>query len=275
MREDQPQRSEPWGLPSCLRRPVLPPCCRQFPSSPTRIRPPRVRCGPASASSGSRRSGSIPARSATSPASTATSNRARATTGSPTSRPPRCAAYLDEIGDERPRHARDRLHRRRAVPQSRHSGDARRCAARAASRCWCSPTPCSRCSGRSIKQRLHRRCASASATGCGCASASIITRLSCTRPSAARRPWPRRWPGSTGWRRTGFQIAIAGRTCWHELEEEARAGYARADRGRTAGRSIPPIRKALMLLPEMDGSHDVPEITTALLGHPGQAARAT
>lgn len=63
----------------------------------------------------------------------------------------------------------------------------------------------------------------------------------------------------------GFTLAIAGRTCWHELDEEARAGYA----GLIAAHRWPidaQDPKALMLLPEMDGSHEVPEITTACWG---------
>ena len=59
----------------------------------------------------------------------------------------------------------------------------------------------------------------------------------------------------------GFNIAIAGRTCWHELDGEARTGYADmiARHGWTIDAADP---KALMLLPEMDGSLDVPEIST-------------
>ncbi len=61
---------------------------------------------------------------------------------------------------------------------------------------------------------------------------------------------------------SGFAIAIAGRTCWDETEAKSRAGYAEliADRGWTIDPADP---VCLMLLPEMDGSHDVPEITTA------------
>lgn len=59
----------------------------------------------------------------------------------------------------------------------------------------------------------------------------------------------------------GFQIAIAGRTCWHESELETRAGY-----GKLIHEHRWPIdandSKALMLLPEMDGSHQVSEIST-------------
>jgi uncharacterized Fe-S cluster-containing radical SAM superfamily protein len=60
----------------------------------------------------------------------------------------------------------------------------------------------------------------------------------------------------------GFRIAIAGRTCWHELDEEARDGY----RGLIEQRRWPidpDDSKALVLLPEMDGRDDVPEISTA------------
>ncbi|MGE0766276.1 MAG: radical SAM protein [Hyphomicrobiaceae bacterium] len=63
----------------------------------------------------------------------------------------------------------------------------------------------------------------------------------------------------------GFEIAIAGRTCWDEGEGEERNGYAAliAMRG---WRIDPANPKQLMLLPEMDGSYDVPEITTACWG---------
>jgi len=60
--------------------------------------------------------------------------------------------------------------------------------------------------------------------------------------------------------RNGFSLAIAGRTCWHETEAETRTGYA----GLIAGRGWPinPLDpKQLTLLPEMDGSHEIPEIT--------------
>jgi uncharacterized Fe-S cluster-containing radical SAM superfamily protein len=59
----------------------------------------------------------------------------------------------------------------------------------------------------------------------------------------------------------GFDIAIAGRTCWNEQESEARNGYAALVTGR--GWRIDPFNpKQMMLLPEMDGSREVPEITT-------------
>jgi len=60
----------------------------------------------------------------------------------------------------------------------------------------------------------------------------------------------------------GFSIAIAGRTCWNESEVQSRTGYARLISEH--GWAIDPDNTAqLMLLPEMDGSRDVPEITTA------------
>jgi sulfatase maturation enzyme AslB (radical SAM superfamily) len=59
----------------------------------------------------------------------------------------------------------------------------------------------------------------------------------------------------------GFQIAIAARTCWDEGEEATRAGFARLIQER-GWRIDPQDQDQLFLLPEMDGSHEVPEITT-------------
>ena len=58
----------------------------------------------------------------------------------------------------------------------------------------------------------------------------------------------------------GFNLAVAGRTCWDETEETGRAGYA----GLFAAEDIPvdadnPGR--LVLFPEMDAEVDVSEIT--------------
>ncbi|MEC9369275.1 MAG: radical SAM protein [Pseudomonadota bacterium] len=63
----------------------------------------------------------------------------------------------------------------------------------------------------------------------------------------------------------GFNIAIAGRTCWNEPEGEERAGYGRliAERGWRIDISDP---AQLVLFPEMDEMADVPEITTACWG---------
>lgn len=68
----------------------------------------------------------------------------------------------------------------------------------------------------------------------------------------------------------GFNLAIAGRTCWAEPEAEARAGYATlaASRGWPIDASNP---SQVVLFPEMDGQHDVPEITTACWGILGRS----
>jgi sulfatase maturation enzyme AslB (radical SAM superfamily) len=76
---------------------------------------------------------------------------------------------------------------------------------------------------------------------------------------------PRSWePALAGldWlARNGFNVAVAGRSCWGESEAETRAGYARfiAARGWPIDAADP---SQLTLLPEMDGRSDVPEITT-------------
>lgn len=59
----------------------------------------------------------------------------------------------------------------------------------------------------------------------------------------------------------GARVAIAGRSCWNESEAEARSGYGRllAERRWPVA---PDDGKSLVLLPEMDGDHSVPEITT-------------
>lgn len=59
-----------------------------------------------------------------------------------------------------------------------------------------------------------------------------------------------------------LQLAIAGRTCWDEAEAASRAGYAALIEAR--GWPIDPSDQSqLVLLPEMDGRFDVPEITVA------------
>jgi hypothetical protein len=76
------------------------------------------------------------------------------------------------------------------------------------------------------------------------------------------KTWDKALAGLDWLSRNGFRIAIAGRTCWDETEAESRAGYAALIAGHNW--SIrPDDTSRLMLLPEMDGSHDVPEITTA------------
>jgi sulfatase maturation enzyme AslB (radical SAM superfamily) len=71
----------------------------------------------------------------------------------------------------------------------------------------------------------------------------------------------------------GFQLAIAGRTCWGEAVSDARRGYAEliaAHRWRIDSGDA----RQLVLFPEMDGKRDVPEISTgcwSILGkHPSQ-----
>lgn len=75
------------------------------------------------------------------------------------------------------------------------------------------------------------------------------------------RTWERTLAGLDWLSANGIRTAIAGRTCWNESETETRAGYARliAERGWRIDAADP---AALVLLPEMDGRHDVPEITT-------------
>ena len=60
--------------------------------------------------------------------------------------------------------------------------------------------------------------------------------------------------------REGFTLALAGRTCWGESEEDERAGYAAL----IAARGWPVDaydHASLVLFPEMDLRADVPEIT--------------
>lgn len=62
-----------------------------------------------------------------------------------------------------------------------------------------------------------------------------------------------------------LNLAIAGRTCWNESDLASRAGYAALIEKH--GWPIDPADTSrLVLLPEMDGKDDVPEITTACWG---------
>ena len=75
------------------------------------------------------------------------------------------------------------------------------------------------------------------------------------------RTWAKTIAGLDWLAGNGFRIALAGRTCWNESEADTRAGYARLIAEH--GWPIDPGHPAeLVLLPEMDGRHDVPEITT-------------
>lgn len=74
--------------------------------------------------------------------------------------------------------------------------------------------------------------------------------------------WDKTLEGLDWLAQNGFSLAIAGRTCWDEDDASSRAGYAQliADRSWPID---PADHNRLVLLPEMDGLHDVPEITTA------------
>ena len=67
-------------------------------------------------------------------------------------------------------------------------------------------------------------------------------------------------PGLDWLAANGFRMAIAGRAAFSESDADARAGYARliAERGWPVDADD---AGALVLFPEMDGGHDVPEIT--------------
>jgi uncharacterized Fe-S cluster-containing radical SAM superfamily protein len=79
------------------------------------------------------------------------------------------------------------------------------------------------------------------------------------------RSWGRMLPGLRWLAEQGFNINVAGRTCWNESEDALRAGFARM----FAAEGIPldagdPVE--LVLFPEMDASADTPEITAACWG---------
>ncbi len=75
-----------------------------------------------------------------------------------------------------------------------------------------------------------------------------------------RGTWSKAIAGLDWLAANGITMAIAGRTCWGETETEARAGYAALIAARNWPID-PADTKQLMLLPEMDGMEDVPEIT--------------
>ena len=74
------------------------------------------------------------------------------------------------------------------------------------------------------------------------------------------RTWDKTLEGIDWLVANDFRVAIAGRTCWGETEQEARAGYAAL-----YSQKCWPIEArdpmSTVLFPEMDGRHDVPEIT--------------
>ena len=76
-----------------------------------------------------------------------------------------------------------------------------------------------------------------------------------------KRTWEPTIAGLDWLSANGLKVAIAGRTCWHESEAATRAGYGSLIAEH--GWPVDPANPAeLLLLPEMDGKHDVPEITT-------------
>ena len=77
-----------------------------------------------------------------------------------------------------------------------------------------------------------------------------------------KRTWAKALTGLDWLSAESFNLAIAGRTCWGEPDADQRAGFARliAERGWNLDADNP---SELVLFPEMDGFHDVPEITTA------------
>ena len=75
------------------------------------------------------------------------------------------------------------------------------------------------------------------------------------------RTWAKAIAGLEWLVRSGFRVAVAGRTCWGESQESTRAGYAKLFARH--GWPIDAGSDQLTLFPEMDGHDDVPEITTA------------
>jgi uncharacterized Fe-S cluster-containing radical SAM superfamily protein len=79
------------------------------------------------------------------------------------------------------------------------------------------------------------------------------------------KTWAKAIAGMDWLAKHGFVTAIAGRTCWGEPADKAKAGYKAliGERGWPINVDDP---HALMLFPEMDVNATVPEITTACWG---------
>ena len=76
------------------------------------------------------------------------------------------------------------------------------------------------------------------------------------------KTWDKAIEGLNWLNSNGFQIAIAGRTCWGESETNSREGYRQLITNH--GWCIDPSNRGqLVLFPEMNERQDVPEITTA------------
>jgi MoaA/NifB/PqqE/SkfB family radical SAM enzyme len=75
-----------------------------------------------------------------------------------------------------------------------------------------------------------------------------------------KRSWEPTVEGLAWLAAEGFNLRVAGRSCWGEPEAETRKGYARlfAELGLPVDAQVP---EALVIFPEMDAELDVPEIT--------------
>lgn len=108
----------------------------------------------------------------------------------------------------------------------------------------------------------------------------LVLRVSLDHHTAAlheEERGPRTWEPTIvglGWlAERGFNMHLAGRTCWGESEDDAREGYARLiDAEGWPVDAADPMQ--LVLFPEMDVTADVPEITTACWGILDQDPRA-
>jgi hypothetical protein len=80
-----------------------------------------------------------------------------------------------------------------------------------------------------------------------------------------QRSWATMIEGLTWLSANGFDLRVAGRSCWRESEAETRKGYARlfAELGLAIDAGDP---EALVIFPEMDAELDVPEITERCWG---------
>ncbi|MDJ0607395.1 MAG: radical SAM protein [Kiloniellales bacterium] len=77
--------------------------------------------------------------------------------------------------------------------------------------------------------------------------------------------WQPTVDGLTWLARKGFNVRAAGRSMWHESDEELRAGYARLFRELGIGIDAADP-EVLVIFPEMDADADVPEITESCWG---------
>ncbi len=76
-----------------------------------------------------------------------------------------------------------------------------------------------------------------------------------------KNTWPPMVDGLRWLAENKFKLAVAGRTCWDESEEQGRTGYGKLFE--TENIPVDPNDPgSLVLFPEMDADVDVPEITT-------------